>query len=209
MIQLDWAQIKTVASQRTLTLHWVLFDDRYRIWAVDNQLLFETQLLLVQTTEVAEFEATYKTPGNKSPVQNSVVQTTPAFGSKTVVINNVTKKLYARNHGVQQALSVGSNTVSYTITYPWVKIIGVEVVNSEALDYVDFKVKDNSIGTYSGTPNAVLNQFAYSHNIPKEYYIRTAQFDADIYVGMVIEVTYTSSSAKTIGLNFIMNEVKT
>lgn len=142
-----------------------------------------------------------------APVKTSV-QSIPSFGAKTFLYNGAVKKLYARNHGIQQALSAGSNTISYTISYPWVKMIGVEVVNAEALDYVDLKVKDTAQGTYSGTPNSVLNQFAYSHNIPKDYYIRLSQFDADIYQGMVVEVTFNSVSAKTVGVNFIMNEVK-
>lgn len=142
------------------------------------------------------------------PIKTSV-QTIPAFGAKTFIHTDGTlKKLYARNTGIQQVLAVGANTISYTLTYPWVKIIGVEVINAEALDYVDLKVKDTAAGTYSGVANYVLNQFAYSHNIPKDYYIRMAQFDADIYVGMVIEISYHSVSAKTVGINLIMNEVK-
>ena len=141
------------------------------------------------------------------PVKTSV-QNIPAFGAKTFLHNGAVKKLYARNTGVQQALLAGANTISYTMTYAWAKIIGVEVINAEPLDYVDLKVKDTAAGLYSGVPNYVLNQFAYSHNIPKDYYIRTAQFDADLYVGMVIEVTYNSVSAKTVGINFILNEVK-
>ena len=136
------------------------------------------------------------------------VSSIPSFGAKTFQFNGATKTLYARNTGIQQALSFGSNTISYSVPYAWSKIIGVEVINSEALDYVDLKVRDTAQGTYSGVPNYVLNQFAYSHNIPKDYYIRMSQFDADIYVGMVIEITYTSRSAKTVGLNFILNEVK-
>lgn len=148
------------------------------------------------------------TPAAPAPTQ-VIVQSSPAFGAKTFLANGVTKKLYARNTGVQQALTAGSNVISYTLTYPWVKIIGVEVINAEALDYVDLKVKDTAAGTYSGVPNYTLNQFAYAHNVPKDYYIRMAQFDADIYVGMVLEITYYSISAKTVGINWIMNEVKT
>jgi len=209
MIQLDWEQIKTVASQRSLTLHWVLFDDRYRIWAVDNQLLFETQLLLVQTTEVAEFEASYKTPGNKSPVQNTVVQLVPAYGNKKVNVNGVIKNLFARNRGIQQTLTTGTNTVSYTCTYPWAKLVGAEIIGGETLDTVNFKVYDTATGTYSGVANALLNQFGFNVNISSGFYKREAPYDADIYQNMVLALEYTSVSNKTIGVNLLMNEVKT
>jgi len=133
---------------------------------------------------------------------------TPAFAAKTLVINGVTKKLFARNTGFQQALDQGANTINYSLTYPWCKILGVEVVGAETLDYCDFEVYDNAQGSYSGVPNLKLNQFAYSVNIPKDYYIRLSQFDADIYQGMVIKITYNSVSAKSVGINLIMNEVK-
>jgi hypothetical protein len=141
-------------------------------------------------------------------IQSINVNSFPAFGAKTIVANGITKKLYARNIGIQQAVTSGTNTISYTINQPWTKIVGVEVVNSEALDTVDLKIFDTSTGYYSGVPDYMLNQFAFSHNIPKDYYIRIAQFDADIYQGMIIEITYNSISAKTVGINFIMNEVK-
>lgn len=137
-----------------------------------------------------------------------VINQSPPYGSKTVVISGVTKHLYARNTGFQSTLTTGSNTLTYTLTYAWCKLLGVEVINCEALDYVDFKVFDTSTGTYSGVPNAMLNQFAYSHNLPKDYYQRMSEFDADIYAGMIISVTYTSVSAKTVGINLLMDEVR-
>lgn len=137
-----------------------------------------------------------------------VVSSTPAFGSKTVTIAGVVKKLYARNLGFQSTLAAGANTVTYTLALPWVKILGVEVINSEALDYVDLKVLDSAAGSYSGVPNLVLNQFAFATNIPKDYYVRMANFDADLYAGMQIQIIYTSASAKTVGFNLLTNEVK-
>ena len=204
---LKYADFKSFVTSRQLSAQYIDADGNYYLKAFDGYFSVECNLVkAVDTADVADFDANLKPNGNKSPAMS--IQSVPAFGSKTIIVNGVLKKLYARNTGVQQALTTGANTISFPITYPWVKIIGVEVVNAEALDYVDLKIKDMAAGTYSGVPNYVLNQFAYSHNIPKDYYIRTAQFDADIYVGMVVEVTYNSVSAKTVGLNFILNEVK-
>jgi hypothetical protein len=136
------------------------------------------------------------------------IQSIPSFAAKTLVVGGVVKKLYARNTGIQQALDQGTNTITYVINYPWVKLLGVEVIGAETLDYCDFEVYDDAQGSYSGYPNLKLNQFAYSVNVPKDYYIRTSQFDADLYQGMMLKVTYNSVSAKTIGINLIMNEVK-
>jgi hypothetical protein len=155
-------------------------------------------------------------PLPQNSVQNVIIQSQPAvsinsqppFGSKSILVNGVTKKLFARFTGQQYTVAIGVNTLTYTATYAWAKLLGVEVVNCEALDTTDFKVYDTAQGTYSGTPNALLNQFSYALNLPKDYYQRMAQFDADIYAGMVIQITYTSISAKTIGLNLFLNEVK-
>lgn len=132
----------------------------------------------------------------------------PPYGSKTITVGNGTKKLYARFTGVQFSVSQGSNTLNYVVTYAWAKLLGIEVVNCEALDNADLKVYDTASGTYSGVPNLLLNQFSYTINLPKDFYVRMAQFDADIYAGMVIQITYVSQSAKTIGLNLLIDEVK-
>lgn len=137
-----------------------------------------------------------------------IVSSQTPFKSKSLVINGVTKKLYARNTGVQYSVAIGSNVLEYTMTYPWSKILGVEVINCEVLDTVDFEVYDNATGTYSGVPNLFLNKFSYTLNLSKDYYERSSQFDADIYVGMVIKITYVSVSAKTVGINLLINEVK-
>ena len=128
-----------------------------------------------------------------------------AFASKLLQDG---KKLYVRNVGIQQALSAGSNTISYTIPFNWVKMVGAEIINGESLDTIDFKVYDNSSGTYSGVPNYMLNQFGYTVNVSKDFYQRVAPYDADVYIGMVLQLTYNSVSAKTIGVNLLLNEVK-
>lgn len=143
-----------------------------------------------------------------TPPLSIAVSSQPPYGSKTISINNVSKNLYARFTGIQFDVVEGSNTLTYTATYAWSKLIGVEALNCEALDTVNFKVYDTPTGTYSGHANILLNQFSYTLNLPKDYYMRLAQFDADLYVGMIIEITYVSKSNKRIGINFLLNEVK-
>lgn len=137
-----------------------------------------------------------------------IVAATPAYGSKSIIVSGVSKKLYVRNVGFQVALTEGVNVVNYTATFPWSKLLGAEVVNCEALDKVDLQIYDTAAGTYSGYPNALLNQFGYTVNLPKDYYVRIANLDADLYVGLVVRFTYTSISAKTVGINLLLNEVK-
>jgi hypothetical protein len=145
-----------------------------------------------------------------SPMKVSMatsVDNTP-FATKTISTPTGTKKLFARVHGIQPELIEGSNTIDFTIPYPWVKITGIMVYGGETLDKVDLSIYDTAAGTYSGVPNYKLNQFGFAANISKDNFEWTSPYDADLYQGMIIKVTYTSISAKSIGINFILNEVK-
>lgn len=110
---------------------------------------------------------------------------------------------------MQQALTQGSNTfIGHTVSKAHVKMSGLKIMNGEALDYTDVKILDDTSGTYTGTPNALLNQYGFSCNVAKDMHYETCNYDADLYYGMQIQFVYNSQSAKTIGINFDFNEVK-
>ena len=205
MFRLPWGNPKISLGEFHSYLETLLGGKFSGLIEEDSYLYIDTSDPLIGTEENAILDYVYTL--NTQPAQ-VVVSSTPPFGAKTVTVAGVTKKLYARNIGFQNTLAAGVNTVTYTIALPWVKILGVEVINCEALDYVDLKILDSASGGYSGVPNLALNQFAFANNLPKDYYMRMANFDADIYLGMQIQITYTSVSAKTVGFNLLMNEVK-
>lgn len=159
-------------------------------------------------SDKADFEASWKASANKAIINTTSVASAPPFGAKSTMINGVLKKFYARNTGIQQDITTGSNDINFTIGYPWVKIIGIECINCEALDTAELRVYDNALGSYSGVPNALLNQFGYSLNMAEGFYGRFSPFDADLYQGMLLKITYVSISDKRIAMNVIMNEVK-
>lgn len=137
-----------------------------------------------------------------------IISTTPAYGSKTITVSGVSKKLYVRNVGLQATLATGVNTINYTASLTWSKLLGIEIVSCEPLDRVDFQIYDTATGNYSGYPNTLLDQFGYAVNLPKDYYIKTLNLNIDLYAGLVVRFTYTSISAKTIGINLLLNEVE-
>lgn len=198
-LAVKWSDFKSFVNSRILSIQWLDIDGNYYIYATDDS--FELECVLPQDggSDQSDFETNYKSKGNLVTPKINM-----AFASKTLG----SKKLYARNTGKQFTLSVGSNDLIYTATYPWVKMIGLECIGGEALDYGELRVYDNASGTYSGVANALLNQFGYTLNIAPNFYRRESPFDADLYAGMVLKITYTSVSAKTIGINYIMNEVK-
>lgn len=118
------------------------------------------------------------------------------------------RNLFKRVHGIQESMLIETETIDFSIPYNHAKFVAIEFFNGASLDKCDFKVIDSPTGIFSGTPNAVLNQFAYTANIAKDYYIRRSSFDMDVYLGMVIRIIYTSVSIKTIGINYEMDEVK-
>lgn len=130
-----------------------------------------------------------------------------AFASKE--LPELQKKLYKRVHGIQSVVSSGGNIILYTVPYAWVKITGMEVIAGDNLDTIDVEILDSVTGTYTTIANYKLNQFAFSINVSKDYYEHKSEYDADLYVNMQIKITYNSVAAadKTIGINFIMNEV--
>lgn len=209
-MECSWSDFKAFVQSRSLSIQWVSVGDNYFLKAYDSY--FSMQCLIPKdaslSSETVDFETNFKAAGNVKPSQFVAVQTQPSFGAKTILIGGITKKLFSRNTGRQYAVAVGSNDLFYTVNFPWLKITGVECIGAETLDTAELRVYDTAAGTYSGYPNAMLNQFGYTLNMAKDYYERTAPFDADIYYGMVIKITYSSISIKTIGVNFIMDEVK-
>ena len=201
IISLDWAEFKVLISDKS-RIRFFDRDTHYYIIYIDDVGEFETSILKDSGSNQTDFEANYKNYANK---RSDVTTTTMPFTSKTLANG---KKLYKRVHGIQQALTVGNNTVLYTIPYAWIKMTGLQLINCEALDTVSLYILDSSTGTYSTVPNYVLNQFGFTVNCPKDYYQNYSEFDADLYIGMQIKAVYTSVSAKTVGVNFILNEVK-
>lgn len=132
------------------------------------------------------------------------VTSLPAMAAKTLG----DKKLFKRVVGIQAEVVEGDNNIVWVCTFPWVKIMALEIVNSSFLDRISLYVLDTQTGTYSGVPNMPLNQFGFEANIPSGFYKHESEFDADLYSGLQIKIVYHSSTTKIVGINFVMNEVK-
>jgi hypothetical protein len=127
------------------------------------------------------------------------------FTSKNLVDG---KKLFVRNHGYSHELAIGANDIEITIPYAHCKINELEVIGSEIGDKVNFKVLDSVNGDYTTIPKYQLNQFAFNLNLSKDHYRRHCSYDADLYLGMIILIEYDSKSAKDVGVNIVLHEVK-
>ena len=201
-MEVNWTQFKSFVTDRSLSIQWVSINDNYWLKAFDGAFALECVIPLDNTlsADTVDFETNFKSNGNKSlPQQNQ------PFASK-VLPNG--KKLYKREHGIQAALTTGSNNIIFTVPYAWVKITGIEILGGEHLDYCDLLILDSTTGTYSTIPNYQLNKFGYAVNITAGEYKEENAYDADLYLNMQIKIVYNSQSAKTICINFNLSEVK-
>lgn len=109
------------------------------------------------------------------------------------------RKLYKRVHGQQAACTTGTNVIEFTVPYDHAKITAIEIINGSNLDKCDLEI-------YFGENK--LNQFGFEVNVGKDFYAHKSSFDADLFKDMKIRVTYTSINDKTVGINYILDEVK-
>jgi hypothetical protein len=209
MFRIDWSNPKTTVAQIDEVIGATL-------GAIYDGLLVENGFVYVRTTEPMTGDQEELVKGiiynlNNQPAQVSV-QTQPphsAFAAKTVTANGTTKSLFKRFTGTSFDLSVGSNNCIWTQSnYPWVKFVGIEVIGAEAGDFCDLYVLDTATGTFSGHASLTLNQFGYNAYLAPGYYKHISEYDSDMYQGLQIKIVYRSISAKTIYINFDMNEVK-
>ncbi len=209
-MEATWTDFKSFVVSRSLSIQWVLIGPNYFLKAFDGFFTLDCVISAdPAASDTTDFETNFKSAGNVKPSQFVSIQSEPSFTAKTLLINGVKKNLFARNTGKRFAVTGSVITECiYTATFPWVKMIGLECIGGEVGDYAELKVYDNSSGTYSGVPNLLLNQFGYELNIAANYYSRSSPFDSDVYAGMVLKVFYYSVSNKTIGINYLMNEVK-
>lgn len=205
-MEISWSDYKNFVNSRGVSVQFLETSDNYLLKAFDGP--FSVTCLLpknVNNLDTIDFETNYKTGAN---LKLEPASPASPFSAKVILHNGTQKKLYKRQHGQQFACSTGNNDILFTIPYPWVKITGIRLINAEALDTCSFYVLDSTTGTYTTIPNYVLNQFGANVNIAVGDHEEHCKYDADLYTGMQIKLVYNSQSAKTIGINYVLHEVK-
>lgn len=215
---MNWLNFKSQVSALSLIIKMVDAQDCYLLSAYDGPHEMNCRIKKANPTPFSgdgialpaetpssdqlDFETNFKNNANLK-IGNEVTKV-PAFASK----NFGTKSLFKRVVGKRYDVSIGDNTLLYTETFTWVKFMALEIINGEVGDTVSLYVLDTATGTFSTVPNYPLNQFGFEANIAAGFYEHKSEFDADIYAGLQIKIVYHSISAKAIGVNYVMNEVK-
>ena len=118
------------------------------------------------------------------------------------------KRLFKRFHGQKFAVEQGGNVLDFIVPYEMCKISSVEIIGGTSLDTASLEVLDTEAGTISGVSNAKLGQFAFDVNISQGFSAAESSYCTDLIQGLIIRITYTSSTNKTIGINYVLHEEK-
>lgn len=139
--------------------------------------------------------------------QNVIVDSQQPFAAKVLSDG---KKLFRRKHGFGKVISANStDTLTLSVPYAQAKITKAEIMNSLCGDTVDLTIHDDASGTYTTVPNYQINQFGFDVELCDGMYVDESKYDADLYVGMVIKITYTnnSNSDRRVGVNITLHEL--
>lgn len=127
------------------------------------------------------------------------------------------EKLFKRVHGSDfvDVAAGESGLIEIEIGYENAKIEAMEIIGAGESHQVDLRILDTIENTYSQAPveifgaNLQLNQFAFDVNVAKDFYRFSSKYEADLFLGMVVQVEIYnhSSTASKVGLNIELNEV--
>jgi hypothetical protein len=151
--------------------------------------------------------------------QEVIIDSSPPFASKKIKdAQGNEKSLFKRVHGVSASVADGATVdIDFTVPYAAAKFTGAEIFNTDFGDTLDFTVHDDATNTYSGAPttspgypNYILNQFGFDVQMPNDRYKNTSNYDADLYLGMIVRCSYTNNSGatKSVSMNVWIHEVK-
>jgi hypothetical protein len=201
MIKISWLQFKNYVNGAASRINFLEDDRQYKIFTQNGSFSLSCLVPKDGSSDQLDFENNYK---NLSTTNSVLDLGFSPFASKQVD----GKKLFQRVHGVSESLSAGQNTFEFVVPYAQVKFNEIEIVGAELGDFCDLNILDSATGLISTIPNLKLNQFGFHVNIRPVYYQRASNYDADLYGGMKISVTYNSQTAKTVHVNYVLHEVK-
>lgn len=135
-------------------------------------------------------------------------------------LTDIQKKLFRRAHGIKATLNASGDTqIELTVPYNWAKITTIEIVDLPEVMQADLTVHADVNGDFktsvdgtvisTGVSKYKLNQFGFDVNIAKNYYKDHSEYDADLFLGMIIRITIKNLTnlTPTIGVNFTLHEV--
>lgn len=200
---IDSAEMELQGIILDINEEYIIPSNSVSLWASDDEVLSAISAgTLLVSDGLSYFDSINESINHiKGIVPSEVtVRNINPFGAKIITeANGDVFKLFKRVHGMQIPLSQGENVINFAIPYIRAKITGIECINGESLDIVNFYI----VHPVSG----VLNQFGFNVNVSKDYYEHKSEYDADLVQYLVVRAVYNSISIKTVGINIILNEL--
>jgi hypothetical protein len=119
------------------------------------------------------------------------------------VLPNGEGTLYKKIHGLKANVAAGAtHTFSFSIPYDDCFFTGAEIVH-DVKDVCDFTVDHPQAG--------LLEQYGFDVNIGVIEYVREGGYGAHLFKDLILKcvVTNNDSVAKDIGVNFLLDEIRT
>ena len=131
------------------------------------------------------------------------IKRTPPFGDKT--------GYNFSGNGIHSTISANTTQdIIFEIPSGVYDFTGVKLFHDNVLgDKADFLVVDTAEGTYSGYPNATLNQFAFNWNINRGTCGELMPYTARLHTGMKLVFRYSNNqdAEQTVYLNVYLHKV--
>lgn len=147
--RVNWSQLVSFATARSLSVQWIDYSDRYWCGVIDGNLTAETYLdKIADAVDVLDFETNYKAAGNR-PLQPLDSAGQPIIGVKRI------KPLYTFQDLKRTTVPIGSRAmnVSGTLGSPIhfeFKPTGSEVWEVESLRFALDDVGLTDMGLFGG-----------------------------------------------------------
>lgn len=204
-LEITWTELKSFLDDRNLSANYVEFPNIYIVTGVDHYLSFFCKIRKDSNADQVDFETNYKPTGNQNLKGESV---TYPFANKKLPDG---KSLFRRIHGIKLTTDGTSNSqkIIFTVPYNSAKITSTEIIGAELGDIIDFKILDTTSGTATGIPNYMLNQFGFGVYPSKERYEQKSEYDADLFIGLQLEITLTpvDTLVRNVYFNLVLHEV--
>jgi hypothetical protein len=209
-IHLNYTDWKSNVTTKKLEHYNYIMSDRRYLLAVDGQLVFMHQL---DQDDEQDYVDNFESSSNKK--MGNFYQREP-FATKFLKTGEM---LFRRKHGKKVTIPANDKkVVTFEVPYTKCKINKLEVIDANKRDRVDLKVRDSVMGIAQlgmGVPpaaveaNKLLNQFGFDVVVCDLLYSDKSDYDADLYQGMIVEITYYNDTPddKEVGFNIIFHEL--
>ena len=207
-IQVEWEDLKSFVSDRKLSWQYVEFSHAYVVIAIDGPITLSTHIKKESpiNSDQSDFETNFKSlsTSNSSYTDASgrPIQANTPFGT-------------AENHSFKGRGISGNAVKNTTTNIDWTvpvgetyELNGVEIYNGVLGDKIQMKVMDDALGTYSGFPNAQLDEFGIDWNMHPDMF-NDMPYSATVMPGMIVRFVYENNDVnndRTIYINMHLHK---